>query len=299
MEAEPRRRRRFVISVRSLMLLVLAVAVWLGWITYKARQQRIAVAAIREFGGSVAYDWEVVSGKRTPTRGPWAPRWLRRALGDEYFQEVVEVSLFDVSILEGPLQRPRPMTEVVMGHLGELPRLKRLHLGGNQATDEGLRNIVGLTCLEDLDVWDAEELGDAGIAHLAGLKNLKCLLIENSRMTDLGIGRLKGLTGLEKLILPGNHLTDDGLAHIGGFKKLSFLCVAGGGHITDAGLVHLAGLSNLGYLAIRQCKVSNRGLEHLKGLTKLKVFSAGETKLTDEGTKKLKEAVPSLKSVVQ
>jgi hypothetical protein len=58
----------------------------------------------------VHYDWEFVDGlvkvprgnllwmpswgKFTPGKKPWLPDWLRRALGDEYFQSIVHVSLY-------------------------------------------------------------------------------------------------------------------------------------------------------------------------------------------------------------
>ena len=98
------------ISLRGLLLLILAIALWLGWIVQMSRQQREAVAALQKFGGFVHYDWEFVNGpvkvpqgnslwmpswgKFTPGRKPLAPSWMRRALGDEYFQSIAHVSLY-------------------------------------------------------------------------------------------------------------------------------------------------------------------------------------------------------------
>jgi hypothetical protein len=59
------------------MLLVLILAVLLGWRVNKARQQRRVVAAVEQYGGWVHYDYEFVSGKLTPGQEPWAPHWLR------------------------------------------------------------------------------------------------------------------------------------------------------------------------------------------------------------------------------
>ena len=117
MEPENRPRRRWkTISLRGSLLLVLAIALWLGWVVNKARQQREAVAALQKFGGFVHYDWEFVNGPvkvprgnllwkptwgtLTPGRRPWAPDWMRRALGDEYFQSLAHVSLY-VDIKKG------------------------------------------------------------------------------------------------------------------------------------------------------------------------------------------------------
>ena len=49
-------------SVRALLVLILVVGLWLGWVVHKAREQREAVAALQKFGGFVHYDWEFVNG---------------------------------------------------------------------------------------------------------------------------------------------------------------------------------------------------------------------------------------------
>ena len=56
--ATPRRRLRFGIRVRMLMILVLVLGCWLGWYVPRVRVQQAAVAAIKDAGGSVGYDWE-------------------------------------------------------------------------------------------------------------------------------------------------------------------------------------------------------------------------------------------------
>jgi hypothetical protein len=51
------------ISLRGMLLLIVAIALLLGWIANKARQQREAVAALQKFGGFVHYDWEFKNGR--------------------------------------------------------------------------------------------------------------------------------------------------------------------------------------------------------------------------------------------
>ena len=54
-------RRRFQFSIRSLLVLTVAVALpcsWLGVELRQAMRQREAVAAIEKLGGMVFYDWQ-------------------------------------------------------------------------------------------------------------------------------------------------------------------------------------------------------------------------------------------------
>ena len=53
----PRRRRRFMISLRTMMILVLVFGGWLGWFVRRVQIQQDAVAAVKNAGGSVFYDW--------------------------------------------------------------------------------------------------------------------------------------------------------------------------------------------------------------------------------------------------
>jgi len=158
-ENKPRVRWK-TISLRGMLLLVVAIGLWLGWIVHKAREQREAVAALQKFGGFVHYDWEFVGGpvkvprgnrlwmpswgKFTPAAKPWAPEWMRRRLGDEYFQSIAHVSLY-VDIKKGSADS----TWVNMGPADDALRklatqttVRTLQIGGQQVTDENLSKWV-------------------------------------------------------------------------------------------------------------------------------------------------------------
>ena len=57
MPTDKPRRRWLRFSLRSLFLLVVVIAVLLGWMIHKVRQQGVAVAALREMGCWVRYDY--------------------------------------------------------------------------------------------------------------------------------------------------------------------------------------------------------------------------------------------------
>ena len=70
----------FQFSIRSLLLLVVAVAVPFSWLAVEiqqAKREREAVVGIEELGGHVTYDWKVGKGVALPPPGP---AWLRSML---------------------------------------------------------------------------------------------------------------------------------------------------------------------------------------------------------------------------
>jgi hypothetical protein len=87
------RRHWLRISIRSLVVLVLIVGVWLGWMVRAARIQREAVEANHMAGGKVSYDWEWNYGVHLPGGKPFVPRWLVDLLGPDYFGDLVYVYL--------------------------------------------------------------------------------------------------------------------------------------------------------------------------------------------------------------
>lgn len=122
------RRRYLTFSLRTLFILLTALAVWLGIVVNRAREQREAVKAIKALRGSVVYDWELqhtpdgdISDPR-PYGKPTGPAWLRRITGDDYFQEpeivtfLVNQPLSDEDILKSipNLQRLRRLKQVDM-----------------------------------------------------------------------------------------------------------------------------------------------------------------------------------------
>ena len=89
-DPEPKRKpgRRFRVSVRVLMLLILVCGVALGLVANRANQERRAVAAIIGSGGAVMYDDMFSNGYSVKNGRPRGPEWLRNLIGDHYFRSV-------------------------------------------------------------------------------------------------------------------------------------------------------------------------------------------------------------------
>jgi hypothetical protein len=151
------------------MLVVLVVGGSLGWICYRARVQREAVAAIERAGGEVKFDWQA--------RPPGRPGWLRRQVGPGFFEEVIEVAVLEPD-------------DSLMVHVGRLRHLQWLGIWGGNATDSGLAAIAGLTDLRELYLSNTR-MTDAGLAHLAGLRKCKEITVTSTKVTPAGIAAMK------------------------------------------------------------------------------------------------------------
>jgi hypothetical protein len=78
-DSPKRKRRWFQFRLRTLLLLVTVFAVWFGWLAHQARQQKEAVAWVREMEGTARYDYELdEDGQRTSTGQPpyLSLRWV-------------------------------------------------------------------------------------------------------------------------------------------------------------------------------------------------------------------------------
>jgi hypothetical protein len=213
-------RRRFQFSIRSLLVLTVALAPpcsWLAMEMKKAREPHAAVAAIEELGGVVSYDFQVADHGMSSTAEAPQWKWLRKLLGDDFFNDVIEVGIDETgdrkNVTDDDLEclsaLPQlkglsfgfcpKVTDAGMVHLKGLTKLKSLSLFCSNITDAGLKPIERLTQLEDLQVFCI--LSDVGLEYLKRLKRLKTLNISCRHLIGEGFIHLKGLTQLQALEL--------------------------------------------------------------------------------------------------
>ncbi len=265
-------RRGLRLSVRALMVVVLVTGGGIGWVMYRARVQRDAVAAIEQAGGKVTYDWNYKDGVINPKGTPRAPKWLLDRLGADYFGDVLMVRI-DADV-----------TDRVLARAGDLGRLEELHLYGPSVTDSRMKFIEGMTTLRSLRLCSTR-VTDAGLVHLKGLANLKCLNLDSNKIDGHGLVYLNVLPQLEELrVTMQTEVLDSLRAEVNGptvLRKLDLI-------ITDAQLVHLKGLRQLKSLELSFANITDAGLVHLKGLNRLERLSLDYTDITDAGLVQLK-----------
>jgi len=190
-------RWRLRFSLRTLFLLIAAGSMLLGVWVRSVDQQRRAVAAIRDTGGLVEYDFQL-KGDGTPPL-----TWLSNLLGTDYLASPVAVRLSPSATDEelrhsGALSglelligdRSTAVTDSGLEHLSKLTRLRVLTLSHMQVSDASLSYLKPLANLELLSL-NGTDITDSGLAHLRHLKKLqKCELMETKVSTE-GCRRLQ------------------------------------------------------------------------------------------------------------
>ena len=119
------KRRFFRYSLRTLMLVVTLICVWLGITVKRAREQRSAVEAIQKLGGDVYYEHQFINSNDPP-----GPEWLRQLIGDEYFFSVAIARLYGSKVNDTSLASIKRLTD-----------LKWLELHDTHVTDEGVKRL--------------------------------------------------------------------------------------------------------------------------------------------------------------
>ena len=152
-------RRRFQFSLRTLLVLVVAVASPCSWLAVEmkaARGRHESVQAIWEWKGFVNYDYQVDESRMVCLLNakPPGPPWLRTGLGEDFLTNIVGVGLTNA-----------PITDAWLEHLEGMPQLQWLYLDDTGITDGGLKHLVGLTRLQELDLRGTQ-VTDDGVAKL-------------------------------------------------------------------------------------------------------------------------------------
>ena len=231
--------RRFLrFSVRGLIVVVLVVGGWLGWIVRSARIQREAIAGIKEDGGSTYYDRAFYLQMRFDhgsylqygefsSGSVWPPKWLVDAIGVDYFANVAQVFI-------------RHPSDAVLSHVEKLGKVRAISIIEiKEMSDASLSHFNTQSHLLGLNLLGAHQVGDAGVLHLKNLTSLKVLDLSSTRVSDAG------------------------LVHLARLTKLSWLSL-GSTLVTDAGLKHLTLLNNLSTLDVRGTKVTEAGVKELQ-----------------------------------
>ena len=282
------------------MILILVVAVGLGWATHRLRARRAAVAALDAAGIEIVAVVDEVG-----PRAPWPARalravehWLVPWVGAEAFVRVQRLTisrpvtsailplLAQFEDLEGLTCDQVPANSDGWDQLGQLKRLRTLSLTGQGVDDALLAAVSRVRTLEELDLTgtSAADLGIAALADLPALTDPDLVMCPN--LTDAGLARmLAGLPCLRLLwlrkVVPGRlAATIEALER--GHRDLTSLNLAGAS-VTDADLARIGTMTGVRDLHLERSEMTDAGLVHLRRLPNLTGLNLGSTRVTDAG----------------
>jgi Leucine-rich repeat (LRR) protein len=263
----------------TIAIVLLALAAWAGWHTYRVFAQRSIVQHIDDLGGMVEYDYQVPENRDTAA----SQSFIASILGDDYAHDIVNVNL---SVTE-----KKSLSDDDLKKVSQLSAVRSLSASkGIEITDDGLLALAKMSRLQKLTLSQFSQVTDEGLAVLAQLPELRELRLLNlPKITDEGLRHLAELTKLDKLQINGCPINGSGWKSLQAKSLVELdasMC-----QINDAALEHLSGASQLGELSLAQNKITGAGLSHLKGLPKLTTLRLGDNPLEPAA------AIPALKTL--
>ncbi len=245
--------RRF--SLRTLVIVMTAFTLWIGYASYRANRQREAVEALQTQDAQVRYahEYEFDANHGPVRRGevknasPPGPEWLRGVVGEHYF--IRPLVLWHV-------KDPAPLVEL-----------------------SSVEEIYGL------------QFDDREAPHLQRLSQLKVLMLNKmSTVSDFGF-----LAELPELVhFSASHVAfdDEDAVHLESLPNLLWLQLRGT-RITDEGVRRISACSQLEVLVLTDTEITDESVNPLTKLTALKRLSIGGTKISAEGIDTLRKALPN------
>lgn len=214
----PRDRWRIPRSLRFFVVVLLILTGAAAWIVIKGYRQTLIVRRIKEAGGLVSYYCQVDGdGKPINRAQPRGPAWLRKVIGDDFFDEPYSVH---INYRGHHRQVPDAAADVLV-QIVRLPRLKSLSIEGIRLTTEDLGRIAEMRELRSLYLGE-RTLDDYDLEPLRAL-SLEWLALPRTRISDKGLRSLIEMHSLRYLDLTRTRVTDRGVLDLGGLQELRML----------------------------------------------------------------------------
>ena len=205
------------------------------------------------------------------------PESLKKAAGGDValFDTLKAVDLAIPNAGPHDHRKTDPYDAAFFGHLGHITALESLNVIATKANDDWIAPLGKLTNLKTLRFTNNGKLTDAGMEHLAGLKNLETFSFVGTAITGRAYAKCKDWTRVIKVSHRGSSIDDEGLQqlceHLPNLESISLAHAK----FTDAGAPHLAKLSKLKGLELGAAKATPQTLRHLARLP-LEYLQLGE-----------------------
>lgn len=273
---------RYRFSLRTFLLVVTVLSVWLGIKLNRDVKLSRALSNIETSGGRLTLH-------EKQSDFPWG-LWKHRYRLDYY------------GLKEN-------LNEQDFVHLRVLApaSLQWLDLSNTGITDRDLKSIEGHTHLEYLSLANETYLSgevildrpqnnitDAGLARLGQLRDLKGIDLSGTVITDEGLKVLSAMPNLVWVYLNGTQVTGSGLDYLGSHKHLSILEL-NGCRMMLIGYQELIQIPNLNCLGLGNSGSTDEDLRLLEENTSLGILRLHNTKVSDEAVRQFQQKHPKCK----
>ena len=168
-----------------------------------------------------------------------------------------------------------PYDAAFFDHLGYITTLESLNIIATKFNDAWMPSIGKLTRLKTLRFTNNGKLSDAGMAQLAGLKDLEQFSFVGTQITGRAYAKFEGFTKLARVSHRGSSIDDEGLMqlcdHLPNLENISLAHAK----FTDAAAPNLAKLTKLKGLELGTLNATPQTLKHITKLP-LEYLQLGE-----------------------
>lgn len=203
-------------------------------------------------------------------------------VGDEGLKHLVDLPLQDINLMLTNVRDEGVKT------LAAIKTIRNMRLIKTKVTDQGVAHLKDHPAIEFLDLQDVNTCGNASLETAATLPKLKKLRVYGPQFTDAGMEHVAKIKSLVELSMEQSGVGDAGFEKIAGLSELKKISMYGT-QISDASLDKLTGLAKLQELELRGT-ATGATLNWLKNFPALKALSLEETYFTDDGIPALLEA---------
>jgi hypothetical protein len=177
-----------------------------------------------------------------------------------------------------------------LGLIGHLKGLRVLIVDKSEVSDEGMKQIAGLTNLQYISAF-LTPLRGTFLKQLRSLKKLQALELPSNGLQEQELKYLPEYPSLQHLLVSRTNLTNEGMKYIAGCTKLKRLDLSKNPGIGDESIQYLKQLQALSNLSIDSTSITSQGLLKLKGLN-LKVLTLPEAKYPSDQVAAVRAAFP-------
>ncbi|MFG0334452.1 MAG: hypothetical protein ACF8TS_13895, partial [Maioricimonas sp. JB049] len=261
-----------------------------AWLKLAHERETEALSRLRELQKRLGYGEPGITYLETTARGP---QRLQDEVGEELLTEVTGAAL--LAFYDGGIPAATDFGDEDVATLLNLPGLEWIHADWSQLTDTGVIRLASLPRLKDLRISNAD-VGDSALQAISHRKALRVLDVSDAtRVTNAGVAALAGCRNLEVLNLNETGITSQCLPTISRFRQLRELVLSGTGvqsELWRLGVLKRLERLELGSLGSRDAPLTAADFEFLSKLRNLKILSVADT-----WTRKLK--VVGLPDLVQ